>query len=105
MDVGRLRDRITIQVRADTAQGSGQRKPTWAAWKTVWAEKRVTAGTASDEFGAVQHVSAVKFYIRKLAGITAEMRVLHKGRVYELTGPPVDWADGRGLTLLARERE
>lgn len=70
----------------------------------MWAQKKVTAGKAAESFDATQHQSTVKFYIRKIAGITAEMRVVHQGRVYELTGPPVDWEDGRGLTLLTVER-
>lgn len=104
MRAGQLNKRITIQRRVDARQPSGQRKPEWQDYKTVWAQMKCTDSKAVDSTGAIQHEGLYRFYIRYIPGITPEMRILYHDRVFTLTGPPADWeGEKTGLTLLAKE--
>ena len=103
MRAGKLNRRITLQRREDVRQPSGQKKPEWVDWKTVWAQMKCTDGKTADSTGAIQHEGIYRFYIRRIPGIRADMRVFYRGRVFTLTGPPIDWEDEKGLTLLAKE--
>lgn len=104
MRAGHLNRRITIQRKVSEAQPSGQRKPEWVDYKTIWAQVKCTDSKAVDSTGAIQHESIYRFYIRRTSGITPEMRILYQDRIFYFTGAPVDWEDERtGLTLLAKE--
>lgn len=104
MNAGRLNKRITIQRRTPSRAPSGQPVDKWTDHKTLWAEVVCTDSRTATADGVVQHEGLYRFYIRWTSGITAEMRILWDGRIFELTGPPADWKSNRiGLTLLARE--
>ena len=104
MEAGKLNKRITIQKRVPKSTASGQQGGGWAPVCTVWAQVKCTSPRQINDEGVLQHEATYKFFIRKRKGITAQMRVLWDSRIFNLVGPPVDWADERtGLTLITKE--
>lgn len=104
MEAGKLNKRITIQKLLPKTALSGQQTGEWVDVCTVWAQVKCTSPRSINDDGVVQHEATYKFFIRKRKGITAQMRVLWDDRIFNLVGPPVDWADERtGLTLIAKE--
>ena len=110
IDVGRMNERITIQKPSGGRQPSGQLNPQPEGWEdvcTIWAEARCVLSGAADEAGISQHETEFRFYIRRRSDITAEMRILWldhgRERIFLLQGPPVDWQNRQGLTLIGRE--
>lgn len=105
MNAGKLRERITIQQREKKKKPSGQVVGDWVDLCTVWAQVKCTNSKTVDSSGVVQHETVYRFYIRWRSEITAEMRVVWNGRIFELTGPPADWKSEKiGLTLLTKEQ-
>ncbi len=105
MNAGKLNQRITLQRRKVGQAKSGQASGEWEDVCTVWAQVKCTNSGYADTDGVVRYEGVYRFYIRWRADVTAGMRVVWKGRVFELTGPPADWESDRiGLTLLAKER-
>lgn len=105
MDAGRLNKKITL-LRFERKQSSTNQKTKgkYTPWKTVWAEVLCTQTKQSEQDGAVVFITSYRFHIRKRPGITGSMRISWDGRVFELTGPPIDWTKEKGgLTLVARE--
>lgn len=104
MEAGKLNKRITIQKMVPKSSASGQQGGEWEDVYTVWAQVKCTSPRTINDEGVVQHEATYKFFIRKRKGITAQMRVKWDGRIFNLVGPPVDWADERtGLTLITKE--
>lgn len=104
MNAGQLRERITIQREVKQTTASNQKIGVWEDVCTVWAEARCTSSTLLDGDGFAVHASTWKFYIRRRDDIRAGMRIKWKDRIFQLEGPPIDWAKERnGLTLIAKE--
>lgn len=105
MNAGKLNQRITLQKRVDGQKKSGQQAEDWVDYCTVWAQVKCTNSGYADSDGVVRYDGVYRFYIRWRSDVTAGMRVVWKGRVFELTGPPADWESEKvGLTLQAKER-
>ena len=81
---GNLDRRITIQVASDMKDSFGQQVKTWTDFKTVWAALETQTG--SEAFVAEQRRSraSVIFRIRFVAAVLPQMRVLHRGEVYDI---------------------
>ena len=104
MEAGKLNKRITIQKLVLKAAPSGQQTGEWKDVCTVWAQVKSSNPRVINDEGVLQHEVTFKFYIRRRSDITAQMRILWNGRIFQLIGPPVDWADERtGQTLIAKE--
>lgn len=104
MKAGALRERITIEKEIKETVGGNQKVPKWVPHCEVWAEARCTSSTLIDSDGFTVHAAVWKFFIRRRDDIAASMRVVWKGRIFQLQGPPVDWTNERnGLTLIAKE--
>lgn len=104
MKAGQLRERITIQKEVKQTAATNQQIGEWVDVCEIWAEAKCTSSTAIDGDGFVVHAATWKFYIRRRDDITAQMRVKWKGRIFQLEGPPIDWANERnGLTLITKE--
>lgn len=106
LDAGRLRHRITIQARTNVQDPvSGETVVVWAdAWVNVAAA--IEPLSASERIAAqAQHseVSA-RLIIRPLAGLTAQHRLVHNGRIYNIEGVIPDPDSGlEWLTLPVSE--
>lgn len=90
MQAGKLRHRVTIQQRA---AGSPQKNPSgapaesWTDVATVWASIEPLKGREFLEAQAIQSQISVRIRIRYLAGVTAGMRAVHSGDVYNIEAP------------------
>lgn len=104
MRAGNLRERITIQREEKKSTASNQQVGEWVDVCEIWAEVKCTDSGVIDGSGFIQHEATYKFYIRRRDDITAQMRIKWKNRIFQLVGPPIDWANERtGLTLIAKE--
>lgn len=100
MRSGPLRHTITIQSKGHTKNAYGEEIDEWVDFATVRADVR---GIASSERYVSQSLNSVmtkKFFIRYLDGITADMRIVHDTKVYDID-PPVDTAGKRRMLEIA----
>lgn len=79
-----LRHRVTIQSRTEGQDDLGQPLLTWTDLATVWADVRHPGGLESIKADAIVSTVRASIRIRYRTDITAAMRVLHAGRVYEI---------------------
>ncbi|MCY1513286.1 putative phage head-tail adaptor [compost metagenome] len=103
---GALRHKVTIQ-RQQQVQNPATGSPMYT-WVTVW--DRVPASIeplSARDFIAAQAVQSevtARITIRHRAGVTASMRILHNGKVYNIRGVLADPDSGRAyLTLPCSE--
>lgn len=106
LDAGRLRHRVTIQARQniqDPATGE-----TVIAWADVW----VNIAAALEPLSASERIATqaqrsevtARVTIRPLSGLTAQHRLLHNGRIYNIEGVIPDPDSGQEwLTLPVSE--
>lgn len=83
-----LDTRIRIEARTTTKGASGGIKTAWALHLECWAQRRDMSGnerSASNAAGGQVPVARVEFVIRSRAGVAAQMRVVHKGQLLNIT--------------------
>lgn len=83
----RLRHRVTIERPVETQDPtSGAVAPTWTKYDDRWAE--YVASSVREFIAAASNQSEVKgrFVLRADEGITAQMRILHRGKIYQVLG-------------------
>ena len=85
MEIGELRHRITLQKLMATTNDNGFEVEDWIDVKTLWASVCNLYGKEYFEAAAVQAQKTVKFTIRFLDGLDESMRVLFKGKIYNIT--------------------
>lgn len=95
-----LRHQITIEHRAADADNAlGEAVPDWQPLATgVWAQKQPLRGREYFAAGQMQTPADVRYRIRYRAGITAAMRLVDDGQLFDIVGEPID-VDGAGITL------
>ena len=104
MRAGSLRHRVTLQ-RQELVfgeLGAPLHNKVWKDVATVWASVEAVSGR---EFFASQQVQSEvthKVTIRFLPGVTADMRIVHGGRVFGIVAPLPD-NRGTRLVLMCRE--
>lgn len=84
MEIGALNKRITLQELKTNINENGFEIEEWIDFKTIWAEVTNLYGREYFEAAAVQMENTVKFTIRYLDGIDTSMRILFKGRHYNI---------------------
>ena len=86
MRSGKMDRLITIGEFTSVQDSYGQETETWTEFATVWAEKIDIK--ARERFAAQQDIAeeTTRFRIRWLAGLTPKMRIVHDGKVYNITG-------------------
>ena len=103
---GRLRHRITIE-RPDRQQdrNTGEWIPRWVpAWEGVPAAIEPLSAREFIAAQAVQSEVTARIVIRYREGVTAAMRIVHNGRIYNIHGVLPDPDSGRSyLTLPCSE--
>jgi SPP1 family predicted phage head-tail adaptor len=101
MRAGKLRHRITIQKPGLTQDPiSGEMVPGWEEVRKVWADKRPSSAREFKQSAATQSEITGEFQIRYRDGIDASMRILHRGKVYNIEGVlPDDESGLQWLTL------
>ena len=86
MQRGRLRHRIIIQAKTETVGANGEKSPTWATWKTPWANiapaepSEQIIGERATETGSHQ------ITIDYIEGLTADHRILYGSRTFNIHG-------------------
>lgn len=105
IEAGRLRHRVTIQRQTQTQNAqTGELTVAWTDVATVWA---AVEPISAREFIAAQEPNAkitARVTIRYRGGIDASMRLIHRGRRYNIQGVLEDMDSGREyLTLPVSE--
>ncbi|QRN84841.1 phage head closure protein [Clostridia bacterium] len=84
MKIGRLRKQIAIEVSMTGRDSFGAETSEWVQFAKVWAEVSPISGKEYVSFSQVNAEITTKITIRYLAGLTTEMRVLFKDRIFEI---------------------
>ena len=88
MDIGKLRDRVTIQKRTvGQKDGAGGHATTYPDTKKIWAQRLVPSFRQQVIQGGVQSMEQVQARIRKHSGL--------------LIGDHIQWSDGTVYDVLA----
>ena len=105
MQAGRLRHRVTLQRKQQTQNPqTGALLTTWVTEATVPAAVEPLSAREFIAAQAVQSNVSVRITMRYRPGITSAMRLLHDGKVYNITGVLADKDSGREyLTLPCAE--
>lgn len=101
---GSLNRRIVIEQPSSAQDSStGQPKPVWSTFATVWARRLDVRG--SERHAAEQDIAArtATFRLHFLAGVTERMRIVDAGITYDITGIAGDEMDN-WLELTAEAR-
>jgi SPP1 family predicted phage head-tail adaptor len=85
VEIGGLRHRITFQKHTTTINENGFEVETWEDYRTVWAAASNLHGREYYAAAAVQAENTVKFTIRYLTGLDTTMRILFRGKQYNIT--------------------
>lgn len=85
MRSGQLRHPIVIQSKTDAKDDWGTPLPgAWADYATLWSNVRHQSGSESIKAGADTSVVRASIRIRYRLDITAGMRVVHLGVIYDI---------------------
>lgn len=85
MTIGELRHKITLQKFTIIVNENGFEDETWIDFKILWAEVAKLHGREYFAAAAVKAENTVKFIIRYTEGIDESMRVLFKGKQYNIS--------------------
>ncbi len=104
MRAGDLRHPVQIQhktVARDPGTGDFG-EPTWQLFAKVWAQVSPLSSRDLIAAQAAQSEATARIVIRHRAGILPTMRIVHRGEIYSIEGPPLeDPKSGREyLTIL-----
>lgn len=80
-----LKKRITLQILETLTNENGFEIETWTDFKDVWASVTNLHGREYFEAAAVQAENTVKFTIRYTDEIETTMRILFKGKQYNIS--------------------
>lgn len=105
MRAGDLRQRITIQHPEYTQdQATGEMTPSWVMFAQTWASVEPVSVSQFVSAAANQSRVSARIVIRYRAGIDSTMRILHRGKIYNIEGVLADKISGlEYLTLPCSE--
>lgn len=85
--IGKLRERITLQVVTETQSSSGHAAQSWATLATVWAaiDYRASGSDEREMAGRKVAEQMVRFTIRYRADVTEKTRISYNSQVYDIT--------------------
>lgn len=106
MNPARFRNRIIIQSKTGSVDPDGfsSENASWVEVKKTWADIKTLNGKEYFQAAAVQEQRVSQFTIRYTKGISADMRILFKGRVFNIIEPPIN-DDERDITLTIMAEE
>ena len=84
MGIGELKHRITFQVISNVVNENGFETENCENFIMVWAKVTNLYGKEYFEAAAIQKEKTVKFIIRAIKGIDETMRILFKGKTYNI---------------------
>ncbi|MBN2024079.1 MAG: phage head closure protein [Pirellulales bacterium] len=105
VSAGNLTKRVAIE-RPVEAHVDGEVRLSWQTVATPWAAIEPLSEREYLGLGAVHQEATHRVVLRWRAGLDGSMRILYRGRVLELVGPPrnVDEANVR-LELFVKETD
>lgn len=86
LGAGKLRHRVTIQEPVEIRDSVGDVVIEWDDVATVWAAVEPLSVREFIAGQAMQSQVTARITIRQREGLTASMRILHKGRIYNPQG-------------------
>ena len=96
MRIGKLRHRVTIERPGLTQDpATGEMIPGWQKVKTVWASVEPLSAREFIAAGADQAELSAKIIIRHRDDIAPDMRIVHRGKVYNIQDVLPDPESGR----------
>jgi len=92
MKAGDLRHRVEIQHLVPFRDsGSGEYgEPVWQAFANVWASVEPLSARDLIAAQAGQSEASARVVIRYRAGLLPTMRIMHRGELYSIEGPPLE---------------
>ena len=105
MQIGKLRHRVRIERPATTQDpATGEMVPGWALVATVWASVEPLSAREFIAAQSGQSEVTARVMMRHRDVITPDMRLVHRGQVYNIEGVLPDPKSGRHyLTLPVSE--
>jgi len=94
MDAGKLRHRVTLQDRQELQDTNGDISAEWVSIGDRWAAIESLSAREFLESQALQSRVTVRITMRYNAGLTASMRILHAGKIYNPQGILTDKDSG-----------
>lgn len=85
MAIGDLRHGITFQKLTTSVNENGFEEEAWQDYKTVWASVSNLSEREYYQAAAIQAEKTVKFLIRYIEGIDTDMRILFKGKQFNIS--------------------
>lgn len=85
MNIGEMSHRITLQKLSSTTNDNGFEVEDWIDVRTVWASVSNLYGKEYFEAAATQEQKTVKFTIRYIQNLDTSMRIMFKGKTYNIT--------------------
>ena len=105
MKIGNMRHRITFEKKVPVPDGYKGNAITWQPVCVVWAEVEPLSGRERFYANQIQTEVTHKIGIRYNGSITTEMRILHKGRAFDIESI-IDIKEAQEFqTILAREQK
>lgn len=90
IDAGALNKHITFMKFGTTTDDMGQDKGVWQVYRSVWATVKPYKSSEYNFMSKLKPEVSHRIYVRYRADITADMRILYHGRIFEIAGPPID---------------
>ncbi|MFJ8116644.1 phage head closure protein [Bacillus mycoides] len=105
LNTGDFRNRIIIEQPIVIKDELNQVIETsWQELKKAWAMVKTVKGSEYIEASASQATRVYRFVIPYTSGITEEMRINMKGRIFDIIEPPMnDNEMNQTLTIIAKE--
>jgi SPP1 family predicted phage head-tail adaptor len=100
MQAGRLSTPIVIQQQTTTTDAIGQPLTQWSDFAAVWSNVRHLSGSEAIKAGASVSTVQASMRVRQLAGITAGMRVVAGGVVYQIKSVIPDFVRRDSMDLI-----
>jgi SPP1 family predicted phage head-tail adaptor len=94
LKAGKLRHRVSLEEMSETIDSYGQREPYWSHVADLWA---AIEPLSAKEFIAAQQLQSqvtTRITIRYRSGVTAGMRIVHRGTIYNIAGVLADKDSG-----------
>ena len=87
-DIGRLRERITVQTYTTTYDAYGEEQITWSTYGKRWAAIEYRPNLTEEEQHADRKTAITEawFTIRYDDAVNTKMRVQYRGAEYDITG-------------------
>ena len=86
MDAGKMKDKITVEIKSDAPPKSAYDEPGYIPHKTVWCQWIVVNSVEALKSDAPQATIYAKARLRKLAGLSPTSRVIKGKETWKVIG-------------------